>query len=311
MKFRLGTRGSALALAQTKLFCSEFQNLHRDSEIEIVQITTTGDSKQGTQAATSGDKRDWIHELELAVVSGEIDFALHSSKDIPCEIHEKTELLSVLKRGNPYDLFIGKLDENGERVSFKNLARGSSIGTGSLRRQAQLLRLRPDLQISPIRGNITTRVRKLDEDGLADGIVLAAAGIERVGTIDVKGEELSPEALLPAVNQGTLAVQFNSEGNDLKGYLQSLVDADTQASFLAERATVIELDGDCRSAIGVFAEIDGEELKITSRVFSHCGSTALSASANGAPSEASALGTTVGRDLLKQGARELLFGGMN
>jgi porphobilinogen deaminase len=162
MKFRLGSRGSALALAQVELIQKAFHEKFPEDELELVIVKTTGDKKQGTPQASISDKREWIHELELGVVEGTIDLALHSGKDVPCEIHEATCLQPVLPRATATDLFIGK-NEKGRRIRFEELPNGARVGTASLRRTAQLLRLRPDLEVVELRGNVPTRLRKLDE----------------------------------------------------------------------------------------------------------------------------------------------------
>ncbi|MCB0320903.1 MAG: hydroxymethylbilane synthase [Bdellovibrionales bacterium] len=306
MNFRLGTRGSALALAQTDIFVQEFLRKHPGTTVEVCQITTTGDLGQGMPRRVNADKKDWIHELELALISGEIDFALHSGKDVPCDIHPETTLIPVLEREDPRDLFIGKLVDGGGRLSFYDLHHGAAIGTGSLRRKAQLKQLRKDLRVTDFRGNVPTRIRKLDEDSSIDGIVIAAAGVQRLSGCGVSGVPFSVTEVLPAVNQGILVVQVRGDNVPLIEKVQLLSSEALQCVFHAERAVIEVLEGDCRSAIGAFAELSGEGLEVFGKVCSQDGDIALSASAKGAIDHARSLGIKVGQELLGQGADRLL-----
>ncbi|MCB0329338.1 MAG: hydroxymethylbilane synthase [Bdellovibrionales bacterium] len=306
MKFRLGSRGSALALAQVKLLQAAFHQRFPEDELELVVVKTTGDMKQETPEASVSDKREWIHELEEGVVSGELDLALHSGKDVPCDIHPLTCLQPVLERASPTDLFIGRKLENGSRLSFEALPRGGVVGTASLRRRAQLHRLRKDLKVIELRGNVPTRLRKLDE-GQADGLILAAAGVERLGVLDGESvERFVPAQMLPAVNQGMLCVQLLATNISLLDMLKKLVSEEASACFFAERRVAEILEGDCHSAVAIHAQCDSERLRLQAEVYSQSGDECLSVARESDTTDARPLGERVAEELLAAGAKRLL-----
>jgi hydroxymethylbilane synthase len=310
MKQILGSRGSALALAQVELFRAAFLSAYPEEELELSIVKTTGDKKQETPEAAISDKREWIHELELGVVEGSLDIALHSGKDVPCDIHEQTVLIPVLPRANPQDLFIGRLiPEEGRRVLFSEVEEGATVGTASLRRQAQIKRLRSDLNVVDVRGNVQTRVRKLDsgEFGLS-GIILAAAGVARMGeALSVTGEVFSPDQMVPAVNQGMLCVQVRRDRSELIHQLKTLASDQDAACFYSERSVAKTLEGDCHSAVSIFAIGEGHDsVFLQAEVYDQHSTRTLRAEARGLWKEAEALGQEVGKNLLAQGAKELL-----
>lgn len=251
------TRGSALALTQTRLVISKLKGLHPDSLIEEVVLKTTGDLKQGTPEAALLDKRAWIDTLEEALISGVGDLAVHSGKDLPAELMAGTEAFAILEREAPNDTFIGRL-ANGRRLKVAELPLGAKVGTASNRRREALLAFRSDLEVVPLRGNVTTRMRKLDE-GELDGIILAAAGVRRLGLEE--GEFLPIEFFVPAPAQGILAVQVRS------GVAPDLVSKDLNSVFLAERSFARALGASCKSAIGAYAVIDGDRLTLTGAIY--------------------------------------------
>lgn len=307
MKFKIGTRGSQLALAQCDLLVKNLKQIFPDFEFEIVKIKTSGDLKQGTALAAQGDKKDWILQLELAVLDGSIDFALHSGKDVPCDIEAGTQLLSILQRHNPKDIFIGKLDpKTNQRKSFKTLTDNAKIGTASLRRKAQLLRHNPKFEIIDHRGNVPTRIQKLDQSAELDGIVLARAGVERLD-LKIQFEEI--DCILPAVNQGTLVVQFAK--TEIKTILEQLIDSETQSCFEAERTCINILEGDCNSCIGCYATIDpsnhSKKLKLQVRVLSQDGQKFLQVESSAEINQAQILGSKLANELLELGARQILL----
>ena len=210
--FKVGTRGSALALKQTELIIGRMQRLYSSFNFEVIPISTRGDRNRDSAPVSSRDKKDWIYDLELALIGKEIDFAVHSSKDVPIDISEETELVPALERANPKDAIIlrNSVETKGQSAEdiIMNLPKGSTIGTSSLRRKAMLSALRPKINIIPIRGNITTRIRNLDSSENLDAIVLAAAGLERIGLKKRINGEFSPREFIPAVNQGNLTIQF-------------------------------------------------------------------------------------------------------
>ncbi len=308
MRIRIGTRGSELALLQTNLVAVALENKEPGLETELVLIKTTGDKRQGTPDEVVSDKRKWIYELELALLDGSIDIAVHSAKDVPSSPHQETALLPVLARENPHDFFIGAKHASG-RWQFKELPKTCQVGTASLRRRAQLLRLRSDLNVVDCRGNVSTRIRKLDQGGAIQGLVLAGAGLTRLG-VDLHGfEELPYDDFLPAVNQGMLVVQYLKSRSDLESLAMPLVDPLVRACFEAERACVATLRADCYSCVGVLAEVHGDKVSIRGRVLGHDGRESTEASQAGAISEAWYVGERAGTILNDQGAQELLAWG--
>ncbi len=307
MKVRCGTRGSLLALTQTQLVIDALTQAHNDIEITRHEIKTLGDRKQGTPAASQSDKKDWVQDLEIALLDNQIDFAVHSGKDVPYEIAEGTALLPVLKRGNPCDAFIGRrISEDGKRLLFSELPAGAKVGTASLRRRAQLLRIRPDLNIVEHRGNVPTRIKKMDDSDDMMGAVLASAGLERLQIPDLQFEAFSSEVLLPAINQGTLVVQFRDNDQRLYNILESLVDKVTYATWLSERAVAEVLKGDCKSAIGIFAEQAEGILSLCACVMLPDGSKCVTANDQAPSAEAYSLGEKIGNQLIALGAMEII-----
>lgn len=238
---RLGTRGSKLALVQAESVKTAFQRLDPFLEIDIQVITTTGDLRSGHKTL---DKKEWVEQLEDALVSGHIDYAVHSAKDVPAVLHLETEVCSVLKRQNPLDVVIS----GGKESSLVDFVDGAVIGTSSLRRKTQIGLIRPDLKVVSLRGNVPTRIDKCLSKKECDAMVIAAAGLERLSLQADVSFELSPEQMLPAACQGTLALQYRLGECPPKG----LIDLATERSFTYERAVVRALDADCSSALGVF-----------------------------------------------------------
>jgi len=305
MKIKIGTRGSKLALVQTNLVADAIRA--NGAEVELVEISTVGDRKQGTVQASKSDKRDWIHDLELAVLEGSIDLAVHSGKDVPAEIAEETLLLPVLERANPFDAFIGKLSpESGKRLKFSEVSQGATIGTASLRRQAQIKKIRPDLNVVEHRGNVPTRLQKLEDSDLLSGIVLACAGLERLGYQDLGYEQFDGEVMLPAINQGTLCVQCRKDNKDLTTILRAIADPSGQPAFEAERGCVSKLEADCDSAISIFATVKEDKVELKARLLVPDGTQCIEVSESGHVSEAFKVGEIVGQKLIDGGANQLL-----
>ncbi len=304
-KLRVGTRPSKLAITQTTIVINALSQHLPGVEIETVVIRTSGDLKQDISNPVVRDKRDWIQELETAILEDRIDLAVHSGKDVPYDISNVTKIASVLERADVRDIFIGKR-QGAKRLRFSDLPMGATIGTASLRRRAQLLLLRPDLEIIDLRGNVTTRVAKLDGDSKFSGIILAAAGLERLGISLESMELLSTENMLPASAQGILTVQYQKKRAEIAELLIKLRSMATEAELLAERAAIRCLGADCASAVAVFAKISDTNLKICGRVFSRSSPEFIEAEASGLMSESELLGTQVGEALLAQGAKRLL-----
>jgi hydroxymethylbilane synthase len=305
MKIRCGTRSSLLALTQTQLVIDALEMAHKPLQVERHEIRTLGDRKQGTPAASHSDKKDWIYDLELALLDNQIDFAVHSSKDIPYQIEPGTALLPVLKRANPRDAFVGRQLGNG-RLLFADLPKGAKVGTASLRRQALLLKMRPDLIVVEHHGNVPTRLQKMDDSEDIMGIILASAGLERLNIADLKYESFSTQDMLPAINQGILAVQFRANDEKVRALLESIVDSATQNTWLAERTVAEILKGDCKSAIGIYAHCANELLSLSACVMLPDGSEFVIADDTASLTEAYQLGQKIGNRLLELGAMKII-----
>lgn len=306
MDVKIGTRGSALALAQTQQILGLLRSHHPSHTFSHVVVETQGDRKQGTPKAREGDKEDWVKELEAALLEGKISAALHSGKDIPSVVNPETVLIPVARRASPNDAFIGRMQPNGRRVSYSEVTEGDVVGTASLRRGALLRKNISGARVQEIRGNVPTRIEKLDHDDGLRGIVLAAAGLERLALPGVEYDLLPTHLYLPAVNQGILVIQVRKDSHSLQPLLGGVCSAELHAVFESERAAARVLEGDCNSAMGIFAEVQGIELTLRACVFSHDGSRALEASGSGPLADSSALGEQVGKELLSKGAKELL-----
>ena len=302
----IGTRGSALALAQASLLKARLEEISPETTIEIRPIKTEGDRKQGTPQAAQSDKRDWIIDLERALLAREIDLALHCGKDVPDDLEAGTELASILKRATPFDAFIGRLLPNGERLAFADLPHGAIVGTASLRRKASLRAYRSDLIVRDHRGNVPTRVRKLDESEDLSGIVVAVAGLERLALNDIRYEVLPQRIMLPSMNQGTLVTQTRIGDSTTSDLLAPLRDPHTTAEFDAERAVAKVLGGDCHSAISIFACVNSPSITIECRIFSHDGVHVVTHSISGSTENARELGTTLGAQILDRGGAHIL-----
>ncbi|HEV2776558.1 MAG TPA: hydroxymethylbilane synthase, partial [Solirubrobacteraceae bacterium] len=254
---RVGTRGSALALAQARTVAALL-----GPEVELVTVTTSGDrasaaNPSAAPASDVNDKQRWVKELELALMSGDVDLAVHSAKDVPSVLPHGLELAGAPARANPFDALVGA-------TSLASLAPGARVGTASLRRAAQLLALREDLEIVVVRGNVDTRLRRFAE-GQADALLLAAAGLQRLGRDAEIGCVLND--LVPAPGQGTLVLEARAGDERAKAAARAITDAVTWDALLAERACVAGLDASCNTPLGVHAQIDAECRAIVMRTF--------------------------------------------
>ena len=290
----VGTRGSALALAQTQEMLKQLQARHPSVEFVTKVIRTSGDRGQIREIGA------FVKELEEALERGEIDLAVHSLKDLPTQLPEGLVIAAVPERANPRDALISR-----EGLPLEALPQGARVGTGSPRRIAQLLALRSDLEIVPIRGNVDTRLRKL-EAGEVDALVLAAAGLERLGRAARIVEVLSPEVMLPAVGQGALALEVRADDEFVLELLQPLDHPETRAAVMAERAFLGALGGGCRVPIAAYGRIEGEQLVLDGLVASPDGRKILKDRLSGSPDEAETLGRELAERLLAAGAAELL-----
>ena len=301
MKLRLGTRGSRLALVQAGQVADALRA--RGEEIEIVIIRTSGDRLADVALADFGGKALFVREIEEALLDGRVDAGVHSLKDMPAELPSGLSLPVFPAREDPRDVLLtrsgGGLDD---------LPRGARVATSSLRRRALLLARRPDLKIEPIRGNVDTRLRKLEE-GLCDGLVMARAGLERLGLKPEHAHPLAIEEFLPAVGQGILAVETRTVDVQVAEALRAVDHAGTRTQALAERAFIRRLGAGCHTPVGGHARLVGGALAIAGLVASADGATMLTAEVSGPAAEAEALGERLADDLLDRGARRLLDAG--
>lgn len=311
MKLRIATRGSNLALVQTRWVGRQLRTHFPDLDIEEVHVKTTGDRIQDRPLAQVGGKGLFVSEVEAVVVRGDADFAVHSLKDVPGDVPlaEGMAILSVPVREDPRDVLVTI-----DGVDLHSLKRGAKVGTTSRRRVVQLQRQRPDLGFVPLRGNIETRLRKLRE-GQCDAIVLAAAGLARTGVLrETPHVVLAPEICLPAVGQGALAIEGPSSDDALRARLRAIEDPIARIQITAERAMLQKLEGNCHSSIAGHATAEEGRLKLEAMVASYDGDRMLSATSDtyldlasaDAQARAHALGEEVADHLLSQGARDLI-----
>ncbi|HEY2177119.1 MAG TPA: hydroxymethylbilane synthase [Caulobacteraceae bacterium] len=266
---RIGTRGSKLAMVQAETVRAAIAGqLGADEAAVLVKVTTSGDRIQDRTLSDIGGKGLFTKEIEEALLAGRIDCAVHSLKDMPAESPPGLVIAAIPQRADPRDAFLGR-----ECAAFADLPRCAVLGTASLRRQAQALRRRPDLVIVPVRGNVDTRLGKLAR-GEADGIILAAAGLDRLGLKDLPREMIDPDASPPAPGQGALAIQARHDDRDA-AWLAGLEHRATRLATAAERAALAALDGSCRTAIGAFARLEGEELILIIEALSPDGAEAF------------------------------------
>jgi hydroxymethylbilane synthase len=294
MKLRLGARGSALSLAQAGLVA---KGLAAWAQVEIVAVKTTGDRKSARGAAISW-KGDFTKELDEALLAHRVEFAVHSLKDVPASLPEGLALAAVPLREDPSDVLV----THPARL-FSDLPQGSRVGTSSPRRKAQLLAARPDLTVLEARGNVETRIERLRE-GRFDAIVLARAGLARLGRLDEISDVFPAAVLLPAVGQGALALVSRAEDGEVRALLARLDDADSHASVLAERSLLATLEAGCRAPVAGRASVAEGRLRLTAGVFSGDGSRALREEGSGTAAEAIGVGKAVAEKLLARGASE-------
>lgn len=299
-RLRLGTRGSALALAQARMMARRLRELHPGLEVEEVVIRTRGDEVLDSPLHLVGGKGLFVKEIEEALLDGRIDAAVHSLKDLPGELPPGLLLGAVPGREEPWDVLVSRGGE-----SIRNLAPGSRVGTSSLRRRAQLLRYRKDLEVVDLRGNVDTRLRKVDQ-GEVSAAVLAAAGLNRLGRGERATEVLAPEVMLPAPAQGALGIEARSGDAPTLALLASLEHPPTRQAVEAERRVMAVLEGGCKVPLAAFAEPRRGRLRLRALVASLDGKRIAEAEGEGAPAEARALGEEVARRVLAAGGGEIL-----
>lgn len=310
-KIVIGTRGSKLALWQAEWIKSELQKLRPGLEVELNKIKTTGDKILDVPLAKVGGKGLFVKEIEEALLRNEADIAVHSMKDVPTEFPDGLHLAVICKREDPRDAFITAISNQPSAISsFKDLHHGATVGTSSLRRSCQLLSMRPDIKIEQLRGNLDTRLRKLDE-GQFDAIILAAAGVKRLGWADRITETLPPEISLPAIGQGAVGIECRMDDEFINKLIAPLDHYETSVCVRAERACLKKLEGGCQVPIAAYARLltpDAQRptLIMDGLVGSVSGETIIKAHVEGDPKDAEALGIRLAEEILSKGGKEIL-----
>lgn len=296
----VGTRDSALAMWQTNWVVDTLSKLNPDYTFRVVSMKTQGDKILDVALAKIGDKGLFTKELETAMLAGEIDLAVHSMKDLPTVLPEGLTIGAMCERVDPRDVVISR---NG--VPLAELPQGALIGTSSLRRCAQLLNFRPDLKLEPLRGNLNTRMAKLERNNL-DAIILAAAGVERLGWGDRITERLSTEVCLPAVGQGSIGIEIREDDQEVLAVVQKINHAPSRAAITAERALLKRLEGGCQIPIGALGTVDGDHLTLRGVVAGLDGQELIRDQISGSIQEAAALGEKLAERLVEMGADRIL-----
>lgn len=297
---KIATRQSPLALWQAEHIRARLEAMHADLKVELVTFVTQGDKILDTPLAKIGGKGLFVKELEEALLDGRADLAVHSMKDVPMALPEGLTLAVICEREDPLDAFVSNTYN-----SFAELPHGAKVGTSSLRRKCQILKQRPDLEIIDLRGNVGTRLSKLDA-GLYDAIILASAGLKRLGLADRIRHTLQLEISLPAVGQGALGLECRAADQAVLDLILPLLHDETDICVRAERAFNAYLEGGCQVPIAGYASLSQGQLHIEGRVGSVDGATLLKVELKGSPEQAEQLGETLAQKLLEQGAGDLL-----
>ena len=299
-KLKIGSRGSDLALWQTNFVKKKLEDAYPALSFEVKIITTTGDQMLDTALSKIGDKGLFTRQIENALLNGEIDLAVHSLKDLQTAQPVGLTIGAVLERETPNDVLLSS-----RYNSIDELPKGARVATGSLRRKSQLLHYRPDLSITEIRGNVPTRIRKLDESEL-DGMILAYAGVHRLG-LDSRIRQVIPFGImLPAVGQGAMAVEVRADDTKVREIASVLDDTETRNCVTAERAFLRRLEGGCQVPIGAMARVEGDRIYLEGVVGSLDGDKNLRDGITGDIADADALGTRLAEQMLEKGAGEIL-----
>ncbi|AOA59548.1 hydroxymethylbilane synthase [Acinetobacter larvae] len=297
---KIATRQSPLALWQAEFIASALKRLHPDLQVELVRFVTQGDKILDTPLAKIGGKGLFVKELEAALLDGRADLAVHSMKDVPMALPEGLDLAVICEREDPLDAFVSN-----HYADFDALPQGARLGTSSLRRRCQLLKFRPDLDVIDLRGNVGTRLAKLDA-GEYDAIILASAGLKRLGLSARIRHGLAADISLPAVGQGALGLECRRDDARVLALIQPLRHLDSEYCVRAERAFNAYLEGGCQVPIAAYATLHGDNLEIEGRVGSIDGQTLLRSTRRGSYQDAEALGVALAQDLIAQGANDLL-----
>ncbi|GAB3295580.1 hydroxymethylbilane synthase [Pseudidiomarina andamanensis] len=297
---RIATRKSLLAMWQAEHIKARLEQLHEDLTVELLPMSTRGDVILDTPLAKIGGKGLFVKELEVAMLEGQADLAVHSMKDLPVEFPEGLELFGICEREDPRDAFVSN-----NYAQLDDLPEGAIVGTCSLRRKCQILANFPHLVVHDLRGNVQTRLRKLDE-GQFDAIILAASGLIRLELTDRIKQRIPAELSLPANGQGVLGIECRSDDDATKALLAPLTCADTRSCVLAERAMNRRLQGGCQVPIGAYAELHGDQLHLRGLVGRPDGSEIIEGEIKGHRDHAEALGTELAEYLLARGAGKIL-----
>jgi hydroxymethylbilane synthase len=296
---RLGSRGSKLALWQAEFVQSEIER-RTGRKVGITRIKTTGDMILDVPLARVGGKGLFVKEIEEALLSGKIDLAVHSMKDVPTDLPDGLTIVAITRREDPRDAFLSV-----KYRSFGELPRGAKLGTSSLRRQTQLLGIRPDLSVESLRGNLDTRIRKMEE-GRFDAIILAAAGLRRLGWESKITQYIPEEMSLPAIGQGALGIEVRSDDPETREAVSFLNDRETALAVRAERGFLKRLEGGCQVPIASHGRVEGDRITLQGMVGRPDGSEVIRGSAQGSISDPEALGVALAEPLLGRGARKIL-----
>jgi hydroxymethylbilane synthase len=297
---RIATRKSPLALWQAEFVADQLRSLHPGLQVELVKMTTQGDKILDSPLAKIGGKGLFVKELEKSLMDGITDIAVHSMKDVPVELPDGLHLPVICVREDPQDAFVSTRFK-----TLKELPQGARVGTSSLRRQCQIRQQRPDLVILDLRGNVGSRLEKLDR-GDYDAIILAAAGLRRLGLAERVTQLLDTTLMLPAIGQGAVGIECRSADSATLALLKPLDHAETHIRVLAERAMNHRLEGGCQVPIAGYAELTGDSLHLRALVGSPDGKRMVRGDINGPANQAATLGVTLAEDLLARGAREIL-----
>ena len=299
-QIRIGTRASALALWQAEWVKSELEKEYPGMTVSLTKIKTTGDKILDVPLAKVGGKGLFVKEIEEAMLANEIDIAVHSMKDVPTFFPDGLHLACITKREDARDALLSR-----NNVKFNDLPRGANIGTSSLRRQAQIMNIRPDFVIHQLRGNVGTRLQKLKE-GKFDAIILAAAGVKRLGLEANVAEYLSTEISLPAIGQGALGIECRVDDRDLNDMITFFNHTDSRTCVTGERALLRRLEGGCQVPIACYGQVKDGKLKLSGLVGSVDGKRIVKDSIEGEPEKAEKLGVTLAEMLLSRGADVIL-----
>ena len=299
-KITIGTRGSPLALWQAHWIKSQLESAHADLAVDLVKIKTSGDIIQDVPLAKVGGKGLFTKEIEESMLRYETDIAVHSMKDVPVQFPASLTLSVVTEREDPRDALISR---NGYKLD--TLPKGAKVGTGSFRRTTQLLHYRPDLEVVPMRGNVQTRLNKLESEGL-DAIILAAAGLIRLGMADHITEYIEPEIMLPGGGQGAVGIESRKEDVRVMNRIFPLDHEESHIAIEAERSFLTRLEGGCQVPIGVYATIEGNTMRLRGLVGSLDGKQVLKAEQTGSTEDPRALGFELAGEILEMGADKIL-----